>query len=84
MDIQNSLDFSYAKLKSQQQTWQAGSVFVHGIIVSYAVQYNKITYWLDIQVIVIVGVSGNNKLAITLIPVNKCTSILLPSEPANH
>ena len=46
MDIQNSLDFSYAKLKSQinrqqQQTWQAGSVFVHGIIVSYAVQYNK-------------------------------------------
>jgi len=27
--------------RRQQQTWRAGSVSVHDIIVSYAVQYNK-------------------------------------------
>ena len=27
--------------RRQQQTWRAGSMSVHGIVVAYAVQYNK-------------------------------------------
>jgi hypothetical protein len=42
MDIQHSLEFSYAGLNSLNlqtttKTWRAGSMSVHGFVISYAV-----------------------------------------------
>ena len=46
MDIQNSRDFSFAKLKSRtlQQAWRAGlgvCPWYYSLLILYAVRYNK-------------------------------------------
>ena len=78
--------------RRQQQTWQAGSMSVHGIVVSYAVQYNYLikhlltgysvnnkfigpldtNYYLWLRLGQKFMSRRDNKLTITLKPVNKC------------
>jgi hypothetical protein len=63
MDIQNSLNFAILNkivkpADDNNKTWWAGSVSVHGIIISYDVWYKKKH--------LLTGYLGNNKLIVPL------------------
>ena len=56
MDIQHSLEFSYAGLNSLNlqtttKTWRAGSMSVHGFVISYAVVEGGIWYLMPLSTI---------------------------------